>query len=62
MTQTTTRTVTARRALWGATAACWTAAALASLAVLADLIPSPEALAARSYLRAVDDGLVRDLH
>ena len=51
----------ARRALWAAAATSWTAAAFAAVAVVADLIPSSEAIAARSYLRAVHDGQVRDL-
>ena len=51
----------ARRALWAAAATSWTAAVFASIAVLAELIPSSEAIAARSYLHAVQDGQVRDL-
>jgi hypothetical protein len=33
-----------------------------STTVLAELIPSSEAIAARQYLHAVTDGQVRDLH
>lgn len=33
-----------------------------SAAVLAQLIPSSEAIAGRAYLRAVEDSRIRDLH
>jgi hypothetical protein len=52
-----TQTQTARRALGGALVACWTGAALASVAVLADLIPTVQAIAARSYVAGLEDGL-----
>lgn len=36
-------------------------AQVTGMTVLAELIPSSEAIAARGYLRAVEDGRVRDL-